>query len=164
MIAMQYKVVLPSDYPMESIEKRIQEKGHLFDGIPGLIFKAFLYSRKDAKNYENPINSYAPFYVWRDHHAMVSFLQSDGFKAVCEHFGRPKVEVWYVDKEPTVPTSQHSRACIYKNLSQPKDVHGLNYTSWETIGVTWLSSSDGINDSRGEVYSVGYVAHGQNDT
>jgi len=27
-----------------------------------------------------------------------------------------------------------------------------------------LSRSDGINDSRGEVYSVGYVAHGQNDT
>ena len=48
MIAMQYKIVLPSDYPMETIEARIKEKGHLLDGFPGLIFKAYLYSRKDV--------------------------------------------------------------------------------------------------------------------
>ena len=163
MIAMQYKIVLPSDYPMESIEKRNQEKGHLFDGIPGLIFKAFLYSRKDAKSYENPINSYAPFYVWRDHHAMVLFLQSDGFKALCEQFGRPKVDIWFVDDEPTVPSSHHSLAYIHNKVSQHTDVQGLNYTSWETLGLTWLSSSECINYSSGEVYSVGYVAQGQND-
>jgi hypothetical protein len=163
MIAMQYKIVLPSDYPMESIEKRITEKGHLLDGFPGLIFKAYLYSRKDAKSYENQINSYAPFYVWRDHHAMVLFLQSDGFTALCEQFGRPKVEIWFVDDEPTVPDSHHSLACIHNKVSQHTDVHGLDYTSWEPLGLTWLSSSEGIDDSSGEVYSVGYVAHGQND-
>lgn len=163
MIAMQYKIVLPSDYPMESIENRIKEKGHLLDGFPGLIFKAYLYSRKDAKSYENPVNSYAPFYVWRDHHAMVAFLQSDGFKALCDQFGRPKVEMWFVDDEPTVPSSHHSLACIYNKVSQYTDIHGLNYTSWETLDVTWFSNLEGINDRDGEVYSVGYVARGNSD-
>ncbi|PSU99800.1 DUF4865 family protein [Photobacterium kishitanii] len=161
MIAMQYKIVLPSDYPMESIEKRIKEKGHLLDGFPGLIFKAYLYSRKDAKSYENPVNSYAPFYVWRDHHAMMSFLQSDGFKALCGQFGRPKVETWFVDGELTVPDSQHSLACIHNKVGQYRDVHGINYSSWEMLGVTWFSNSEEMNDWDGEVYSVGYVAYGK---
>lgn len=164
MIAMQYKIVLPSDYPMESIEKRIKEKGHLLDGLPGLIFKAYLYSRKDAESYKSQVNSYAPFYLWRDYHSMVSFLQSDGFKALCEQFGRPKVETWFVDGKPTVPTSHHSLACIKHKASQHADVLGLNYTSWETIRVTWLSNPERINIRDGDIYSVGYVARGENST
>lgn len=59
MIAMQYKIILPSDYPMEKIETRIREKGNLLDGYPGLVFKAYLYSRKNAEYYTSS-NSYAP--------------------------------------------------------------------------------------------------------
>jgi len=163
MIAMQYKIVFPSDYPMESIEKRIEEKGHLLDGFSGLIFKAYLYSRKDVSSYKNPVNSYAPFYVWRDHHAMIAFIQSDGFKALCEQFGRPKVETWFIDGEPRVPDCNDSFACIQNQVTQDTDVHGLNYSSWQTLGVRWFSNSEEINGTDGDFYSVGYVARGKCD-
>ena len=59
MIAMQYKITLPSDYPMDSIKNRILDKGHLLNGFPGLVFKAYLYSEKSASEYNNIVNSYA---------------------------------------------------------------------------------------------------------
>jgi len=159
MIAMQYKIVLPSDYSMESIENRIEEKGHLLNGYPGLIYKAYLYSRKDAEHYDNPVNSYSPFYIWKDHHAMLSFLKSDGFKALCEQFGRPRVETWFVDGDPLKPSSHHRLAHIQNKCSLHSNVHGLNYGSWETLSVNWCVHSEEINDSDGEVYAIGYVTH-----
>lgn len=174
MIAMQYKIVLPSDYPMERIENRIREKGHLLDGFPGLMFKAYLYSRKDAKSYQNSVNSYAPFYVWRDHESMIAFLQSEGFKALCEHFGRPTVEVWFVDGIPVAPAAHHSFARIHQT-NQDSDgysevhsevrsaVRGINVSSWEGASVSWQSHSEIMNHQAGDVYAVGYVARGEND-
>ncbi|UTM59419.1 DUF4865 family protein [Photobacterium sp. CCB-ST2H9] len=160
MIAMQYKIVLPSDYPMERIENRIREKGHLLDGFPGLMFKAYLYSRKDATSYQNSVNSYAPFYVWRDHESMVVFLESEGFKALCEQFGRPKVEVWFVDGEPVALAEYQSFACIDHQGNQHSDVRGINFSSWEEVSVVWRSHSEIMNDLAGEVYAVVYVARG----
>ncbi|MCE0495058.1 DUF4865 family protein [Vibrio salinus] len=160
MIAMQYKIVLPSDYPMEKIETRIREKGYLLDGYPGLIFKAYLYSRKDADNYKNPVNSYAPFYVWQDHTSMVSFLQSDGFKGLCEQFGRPEVNMWFIDGEPAIPDSECSLACINNQACQDADIHGLNYTFWETVSVSWLIQTESAEQMSGDTYSIGYIARG----
>jgi len=141
MIAMQYKIVLPADYPMELIEDRIKDKGHLLNGFSGLIFKAYLYSRKDAKAYKNSVNSYAPFYLWKDHQSMMSFLRCDGFNALCDQFGRPKIDIWFVDEAPTAPSSEHAFACISYNPAQHVDVSGINYTSWQTIHVKWFSES-----------------------
>ncbi|MEZ8226165.1 DUF4865 family protein [Vibrio splendidus] len=160
MIAMHYKFVLPSDYPMTSIENRIKDKGHLLNGCEGLVFKAYLYSRKDTKQYDNSVNSYAPFYVWRDHSAMVLFLKSDGFKALCDQFGRPRVDIWFIDEAPTTPSPSHSFACVNKCAKSNTDVHGVDYSSWESVDVTWLSDSKEMNG--GDIYRVGYIAHGNN--
>lgn len=161
MIAMQYKIVLPADYPMEKIEARIREKGYLLDGYPGLVFKAYLYSRKDAENYKTSVNSYAPFYIWQDHQSMVSFLKSDGFRGLCEQFGQPEVKIWFVDGEAKVPDSECSFTCIHHQVSLDADVYGLNFTSWNTLGVTWITHSELLNEMDGDIYSVGYVAHGK---
>lgn len=160
MIAMQYKMVLPADYPMESIENRIREKGHLLDGYPGLLFKAYLYSRKDATTYHNDVNSYAPFYVWRDHDSMRAFLNSDGFNGLCEQFGRPAVQVWFVDEVPNAPDENVVFACIEHTALQDADVRGVNVTTWQTLGVTWLSQIDNRSPIQGDLYAVGYVARG----
>jgi len=34
MIAMQYSFVLPADYDMSIIERRVRERGHIFDDTP----------------------------------------------------------------------------------------------------------------------------------
>jgi len=97
---MQYQFVLPADYPMDSIENRIQEKGHLLDGYTGLLYKAYLYSRKEDSNYNSKVNSYAPFYIWKDIRAMTHFLQSAAFKTLCDQFGRPRVQTWLLNTPP----------------------------------------------------------------
>jgi len=157
MIAMQYKIVLPSDYPMESIENRIEEKGHLLNGYPGLVYKAYLYSRKDATHYHNSVNSYAPFYIWKDHNAMLTFINSEGFRALCEQFGRPIIQTWFVEGEAVKPSPQHLLAHIHNKSEQGADIHALNYQSWQSINVNWYENISEINQTDGDIYALGYV-------
>lgn len=61
MIAMQYSFVLPADYDMAIVERRIREKGPLFDGFPHLRLKAFLSARKQGAIVRAPRTSMRPF-------------------------------------------------------------------------------------------------------
>jgi hypothetical protein len=88
MIAMQYSITLPADYDMDIIDRRIAEKGHLTDGFPGLVFKAYLSARGA------PDNLYAPFYLWRDAEGMNRFLSGPGFAGLTRSFGWPVVRIW----------------------------------------------------------------------
>jgi hypothetical protein len=92
MIAMQYSFVLPADYDMAVIDRRVAERGHFTDGFPGLVFKAYLSSRKDGGGE----NRYAPFYLWESPEAMNKFLTGPGFEAVSQSFGWPSVKSWIV--------------------------------------------------------------------
>ena len=47
MIVMQYRFTLPADYDMAVIETRIRENGAKLDGFPGLLIKAYLFSRRE---------------------------------------------------------------------------------------------------------------------
>ncbi|MEC5160669.1 MULTISPECIES: DUF4865 family protein [unclassified Janthinobacterium] len=94
MIAMQYRFVLPADYDMAVIERRIAGKGHLLDGFPGLLLKAYLSANKRGGGPTD--NLYAPFYLWRDNEAMSAFLCGPGFVAVSQAFGWPAVQTWSV--------------------------------------------------------------------
>lgn len=93
MIAMQYSFTLPADYDMSIIGRRITEKGHLIDGFPGLLMKAYLWSRKSAHDGEN---LYSPFYVWDSPAGMNDFVSGPGFVALTQSFGWPGVKVWSV--------------------------------------------------------------------
>ncbi|MFJ8309972.1 MULTISPECIES: DUF4865 family protein [unclassified Streptomyces] len=91
MHAMQYETVLPADYDMEIIRKRVATKGPLLDDFPGLGLKAYLIRERDAGS---PVNSYAPFYLWATPEGMNSFLWGPGFQGVVNDFGRPRVRHW----------------------------------------------------------------------
>jgi hypothetical protein len=93
MIAMQYRFPLPADYDMAIIDRRIADKGHLTDGFPGLLFKAYLGARKTGPGDDN---AYAPFYVWNTVDGMHAFLNGPGFAGVSQAFGRPAVATWLV--------------------------------------------------------------------
>lgn len=96
MIAMQYSFVLPADYDMAIIDRRIAEKGHFTDGLPGLVFKAYLKSRKAAAPGPEGENRYAPFYLWESAAGMNDFLSGPGFVALTQSFGWPSVKTWSV--------------------------------------------------------------------
>ncbi|WP_233840016.1 DUF4865 family protein [Dyella sp. 2HG41-7] len=96
MITMQYRIVLPADYDMAIIRKRIAERGHLTDDFPRLAFKAYLYADRTAAYAKDRENLYAPFYLWRDTEGMNAFLGGAGFAGVIDSFGRPVVNTWSV--------------------------------------------------------------------
>jgi hypothetical protein len=95
MIAMQYSLVLPADYDMAIIGRRIAERGHLTDGLPGLAFKAYLSAGKQDAPYRSD-NLYAPFYLWHTAEGMNDFLCGPGFEGLRQSFGRPSVNTWTV--------------------------------------------------------------------
>lgn len=96
MIAMQYSFVLPADYDMSIIDRRISERGHFTDGLPGLVFKAYLSSRKSEGAGPARENRYAPFYLWDSTAGMNDFLTGPGFAGVSQSFGWPSVKTWSV--------------------------------------------------------------------
>jgi hypothetical protein len=95
MLAMQYRFILPADYDMAIIRQRIHERGHLLDGFPHLEWKAYLWSQQD-KQHQGSVNAYAPLYLWQDNAGINQFLASNGFRALCEDFGRPQIDIWSV--------------------------------------------------------------------
>lgn len=96
MIAMQYGFVFPADYDMTIIDRRIADKGHLTDGLPGLVFKAYLSSRKTEAQGPASENRYAPFYLWATSEGMNDFLSGPGFAGLTQSFGWPAVRTWSV--------------------------------------------------------------------
>jgi hypothetical protein len=92
-LAMQYRFVLPADYDMTIVERRIAEKGPLLDDFPNLKLKAYLSA---ARSHGAPENLYAPFYVWENGAGMSEFLCGTGFAGVSEAFGWPQVKTWTV--------------------------------------------------------------------
>lgn len=91
MISMQYPIVLPTDYDMGIIRRRVSGRGASFDDRPGLLFKAFLISERERGA---PLNQYAPFYVWNETGALWDFVAGDGFGGIVESFGRPSILTW----------------------------------------------------------------------
>ncbi len=92
MIAMQYSFVLPADYDMNIVHRRIAERGHRTDALPGLRFKAYLVAEKNDDAAAD--NLYAPFYLWQQADAMHAFLAGPGFASVSQAFGWPAVPTW----------------------------------------------------------------------
>ena len=89
MYAAQYEITLPADYDMGIIRKRVADNGHVLDDRKGLALKAYLVREHD------PVNQYAPFYLWRDTSAMAHFFfGGGGFQNIIRDFGRPVVRHW----------------------------------------------------------------------
>lgn len=111
MITMQYRIVLPADYDMAIIRKRIDDRGHLTDDFPQLAFKAYLYANRNASYAAGLDNLYAPFYLWHDTEGMNAFLGGAGFAGVMESFGRPVVHtwsVWHTEVTPDLSVATHA--------------------------------------------------------
>jgi hypothetical protein len=88
MLAMQYSIRLASDFDEARLRQRVAQRGHIFDNMPGLTHKAYLFNPET--------HVYAPFYVWDDHFKAREFLLGDVFADVIRNFGRPRVRIWGV--------------------------------------------------------------------
>jgi hypothetical protein len=187
MIAMQYSFILPADYDMTVIDRRIADKGQLTDGLVGLVFKAYLSSRKTADGASASENRYAPFYLWDSTDAMNDFLAGPGFAAVSQAFGWPSVKTWAVwhaqfgeaigrarfATRELIPVSPHiqldelrvaersrAQSCMTEHRGLAA-VAGFEPTTWSVVRFQlWENLPPGLQAGDENVYSVGHISRG----
>jgi len=116
MIAMQYRFALPADYDMAIIRHRIASKGHLMDGFPDLLFKAYLYAEQQYGSCEN---LYAPFYLWRNTEGINAFLTAPGFQALTQSFGWPGIRTWLPWFERRMPAFAETQSATRELITLP---------------------------------------------
>ncbi|KPC53892.1 DUF4865 family protein [Amantichitinum ursilacus] len=179
MLAMQYRFVLPADYDMDIIARRIADKGPLLDDFDGLILKAYLSSRRDTAHAPAAENSYAPFYLWQDSAAMFRFLSGPGFKALTQDLGWPIIQTWAVLDSWFAPDARSARyaACSlnpitpYSDLARLREpipktpdllgwISGFEMVTWHQVKFTlWreatLANTGAADDRR---WQVGHIA------
>ncbi|OWW18311.1 DUF4865 family protein [Noviherbaspirillum denitrificans] len=184
MIAMQYSLVLPADYDMAIIDRRIAERGHLTDGFPGLAFKAYLHARKPDMAGDN---LYAPFYLWRTTEGMNEFLCGPGFAGLTQSFGWPSVRTWSVWDAEMSEAIAEARYAVRETVSIPphsdlaalrraeiegsremlsgRDVlatlAGFDPMNWCLVRFQLMDKTpDRRSDGQTQVYGVGHVSTG----
>ena len=94
MIIVQYAHRLPADYDIGIIRNRAKSRGHLFDAIPELYFKAFLL--RERGRFGANQNEYSSLYLWRKDEGLRDFLVDGRTKSVTDSFGRPQIETRFV--------------------------------------------------------------------
>ena len=90
MIIAHYGHRLPDNYDVGLIRKRAAERGHLFDAVPELCFKAFLLRQRGQ--FGAIASEYSSLYLWRTDEGFRRFLAEGRFKSVTDSFGRPAIE------------------------------------------------------------------------
>lgn len=165
MILMHYGFTLPADYDMGIIERRIAQNGARLDGFPDLLFKAYLYARRDEGA---QANRYAPLYLWRDTEGMTRFLQSDGFARLVEDFGWPALQCGFALNVPERETVEGARYALLRHqpVAPYSDLAALNpdaaLAGWDLSGQTLLMADFSPQQpaALGEIYRIGYLARG----
>jgi hypothetical protein len=122
MLTMQYRIILPADYDMGIIRRRIAERGHLTDDFPRLAFKAYLYADRSQPYASGRENRYAPFYLWHDAEGMNAFLGGAGFAGVVASFGRPVVRTWSVWRAEMAADLSMATHASYESVVMPAQI------------------------------------------
>ncbi|MBV9459185.1 MAG: DUF4865 family protein [Bradyrhizobium sp.] len=94
MIIAHYAHRLPAGYDIGIIRDRAGRRGHLFDSIPELYFKAFLL--RERGRFGASQNEYSSLYLWRKDEGFRDFLADGRTKSVTDSFGRPAIETRFV--------------------------------------------------------------------
>src|SRR5579872_5280534 len=94
MIIAHYAHRLPADYDIDIIRNRAKARGHLFDGIPELQFKAFLL--RERGRFGAIISEYSSLYLWDKDEGFRDFLVGGRYKSVTDSFGRAQIETRFV--------------------------------------------------------------------
>ncbi|PLR53758.1 DUF4865 family protein [Chimaeribacter arupi] len=176
MIAMQYRFVLPADYDMGIITRRIRDNGAKLDGFPGLVFKAYLYAdRQDALPCTQE-NSYAPFYLWRESRAMQRFLCSPGFAALSRDFGWPHILCWPVLHAPDVAWLAQCRvACrqltpiapfsdltsVTAATQAPGELLAWDTARWERLQMRFMPEIPAAPEPGAHYFRIGHLSPGR---
>ena len=90
MLIAHYGHRLPADHDIGAIRNRAKARGHLWDSIPQLYFKAFLL--RERGHFGAIANEYSSLYLWREAEGFRNFLVDGRYKVVTDTFGRAAIE------------------------------------------------------------------------
>lgn len=90
MLIAHYGHRLPADYDINIIRSRAKARGHLWDAIPKLAFKAFLL--RERGSFGAIGSEYSSLYLWREDEGFRNFLVDGRYKIVTDSFGRAQIE------------------------------------------------------------------------
>jgi hypothetical protein len=180
MIIAHYAHRLPADYDIQIIRDRAGRRGHLFDAIPQLYFKAFLL--RERGRFGAIQNEYSSLYLWRKDEGFRDFLVDGRTRSVTDSFGRPRIETRFVldahkgegkearflykqEQDITVDTDLTSAFAdeIARNRETAKEtgvvaaVVGVDAQNWKFTRVV-LSEKEPVGREQGTAYQVLYLA------
>ena len=148
MIGMQYKIILPKDYDMGIIRKRVADNAYKTDGLPGLKFKAYLVA--EAAEDGNLYNAYAPLYVWNESEGMNKFIFEGYYDNILYSFGWQHIQIGvplYVDFGEDFSKSKYVMEVAghipeSKTLTQTTFMDAGNFAIGEQLGKCLIYNPD----------------------
>ena len=180
MIIAHYAHRLPADYDIGIIRNRAKSRGHLFDAIPELYFKAFLL--RERGRFGANQNEYSSLYLWRKDEGLRDFLVDGRTKSVTDSFGRPQIETRFVldahkgsseqprflyKQEQDIPIDTDLTSAfadeIRRNRESAKQAGvvasavGVDVQNWKFTRVV-LSEKEPTGRDQGTAYQVLYLA------
>ena len=180
MIIVQYAHRLPADYDIGIIRNRAKSRGHLFDAIPELYFKAFLL--RERGRFGANQNEYSSLYLWRKDDGFRDFLVDGRTKSVTDSFGRPQIETRFVldahkgsseqprflyKQEEDIPIDTDLTSAFADEIARNREsakqagvvasAVGVDVQNWKFTRVV-LSEKEPTGHDQGTAYQVLYLA------
>ena len=180
MIIAHYAHRLPADYDIGIIRNRAKSRGHLFDAIPELYFKAFLL--RERGRFGANQNEYSSLYLWRKDEGLRDFLVDSRTKSVTDSFGRPRIETRFVldahkgsseqprflyKQEQDIPIDTDLTSAIADEIARNREsakqagvvasAVGVDVQNWKFTRVV-LSEKEPTGRDQGTAYQVLYLA------
>jgi len=177
MIASQYRIILPADYDMDIIRKRVRDNGYKTDGFAGLKFKLYLITEKGKHN--NLQNSYSPLYLWKDHEGLNKFLFEGFYDNILKSFGwqNVNIEVLLIDTttqrirdakflfevagdiEPK-ESLNNFKTRIMDEIPKIDAEHVIIYNpdKWEYRVFYFIDDLEKVNTDKGTIYTILHIS------
>jgi hypothetical protein len=180
MIIAHYAHRLPADYDIGIIRNRAKSRGHLFDAIPELYFKAFLL--RERGRFGANQNEYSSLYLWRKDDGLRDFLVDGRTKSVTDSFGRPQIETRFVldahkgsseqprflyKQEQDIPIDTDLTSAFADEIARNREsakqagvvasAVGVDVQNWKFTRVV-LSEKEPTGRDQGTAYQVLYLA------
>jgi hypothetical protein len=179
MIASQYKIILPNNYDMNIIRRRVEDNGHKTDGFYGLKYKFYLISEKGI--YHNLYNSYSPLYLWKDSEGLNRFLFGGFYDNIISSFGWQHVNIGVPFIDTTTQRIKESSYVfeIIREIEPQESLKSLENTIKESIpGIgnaeylviynpdTWkyqvfyfIDDLEKVRTEKGVLYNILHISH-----
>jgi hypothetical protein len=180
MIIAHYGHRLPADYDIGIIRSRAKARGHLFDAIPKLYFKAFLL--RERGRFGAITSEYSSLYLWGEDEGFRNFLVDGRYKSVTDSFGRAQIETRVVldahrgsgaqarfayKQERDIPPDADLTSAFAAEIERNRDAArwpgavaaavGVDVERWKFTRVL-LSENEPGGQEEGAAYQVLYLA------